>query len=97
MAATSLIAIGKSAASSADQVVTAGAPITIGIMITSGESFPATARVLITLKDSNGRYNRVTELTTLVRAVTLAGPGTYRAERETLSDPNGSGVGVYSG
>lgn len=97
MAAASLIAIGKTAANSADQVVTAGAPITFALMTATGEAFPPLACVRITLKDSNGIYNRVGELNNLIRSMTAAGPGTYRAERATLSDPNSSGVGVFSG
>ncbi len=97
MAAASLIAIGKGYAVSGDIVVTAAAPVTVGLMWTAGEALPTEKALLnIQSKDSNGAYTTFDFLADKQRDRTLAGPGTYRIERPTLSTPDGSGIGAYS-
>lgn len=89
--ATQLIAAGSTAASSSDQTVEAGTPLTVSLKGATGPE----ARVLIELKDDAGAYNAVSELNSLQpeqASKVIAGPGVYRLTRIA-----GATCGVFSG
>lgn len=95
MAAASLIAIGKTAAVSVDIAVTAGAPVTVGLLFNPLQ--PVRGAIAVNLKDSGAVYRQVGVLNNDIRAVTLTGPGTYQLARPTISEANNDGLGAFSG
>jgi len=84
--ATQLLAVGATAANSADLVITSGSPITIGLkgVVDGG------ACVRLSLKDDEGNYQSLGFLTAGYPVGVLNAPGTYR-----LSRLAGSPCGVY--
>jgi hypothetical protein len=85
--ATELLAVGSTAANSADLVVASGSTVTVGMKgATSGE-----ARVRVQLKDDAGAYIDVSELTPFRPATAITAPGTYRFARVA-----GATCGVFS-
>lgn len=95
---TQILAVGNTAADSADQVVSAGASLTVCLKDTAGPAVGDAARVEILLKDDAGQYFLVETLTSLKPALMISAPGTYRFTR--VPDPNKSGkdtCGVFSG
>jgi hypothetical protein len=85
--ATEILATGSTAADSADVVVAAGTPVTVGLKgVADGQ-----ARVLISLYDG-AAYNVVGELRSHSSSTQITAPGTYRFSRVA-----GATCGVYSG
>lgn len=84
--ATELIATGTTAATSSDIVVTAGAPVTVGL-----KGVEATSAIAIQLKDDAGAYQNVGALTPYKPALAITAPGTYR-----LSRALGANCGAFS-
>lgn len=74
--ATELIAVGNTAANSADLVVEAGAPVTVCL-----KEADDLAIVLVMLKDDAGQYHRVGSLSLPAPAVQITAAGTYRLSR----------------
>ncbi|MBX4992303.1 hypothetical protein ABID08_000734 [Rhizobium binae] len=85
--ATELLAVGSTAANSADLVVASGSTVLIGIK----GATTAQARVRITVKDDAGGYTDVGELTPFRPAIAITAPGTYRFSRVA-----GEMCGVFS-
>lgn len=85
---TQILATASTAADSADVVVGEGESLTVSLK-GIGDT---TARVTIELKDDQGGYNRVGELTAINPATLIIAPGTYRFSR-----PAGVSCGVFSG
>lgn len=81
--ATELIAVGEGATNSADIVVAAGSPVTVGIKDAAGPDPQSNSQVDILLKDDAGQYFKVGDLRSgvQVRSTVLIGPGTYRLSR----------------
>ncbi|HTM77998.1 MAG TPA: hypothetical protein VL133_10255 [Devosia sp.] len=75
--ATELLATGSTAANSADVVVAAGTPVIVMMKDQTG----AEARIRILLKDEDGAYFDVGELTPARPALGLGIAGTYRLTR----------------
>lgn len=82
--ATQLIAIGTGAANSADIVVAAGSPLTVGLKDAAAPRVDAAA-VDVLLKDDGGAYWRIDTLTPSRAAIVISGPGTYRLTRRSGS------------
>lgn len=89
---TQILAVGTTAADSADVVVAAGDQLTVCLKDAAGPRLAANAMVHILLKDDAGEYFRVDALSTARPAVVIAAAGTYRFSR-----PAGPSVGVFSG
>lgn len=90
MAAAELLAVGTSALSSADLVVAAGTPVTVGLKLGASDANPALIR--ITIKDDTGAYLPIGVLDQNNPVLVIAGPGTYKFTR-----PAGVGsCGVFS-
>jgi hypothetical protein len=87
-----ILAIGTSAASSNDQVVSAGTPLTVCLKDASGPAVGDLAFVDILLKADNGEYFVVDTLTGFKPALMIVAPGTYRFARRA-----GVSCGVFSG
>jgi hypothetical protein len=85
---TEVIATAATAANSSDIVVADGETVTLALKgVVDGE-----ARVRILLKDDDGTYSDVSQLTSQSPATVIAAPGTYRATRVA-----GGTCGVFSG
>lgn len=91
MAQNTVLAAGLTDASSSDIVVAAGAAVTAGLFVASGE-LPANVSMAVML-DSPGADITVANLTTTAPAIVLAGPGTFRIVR-TVSRLLGATTGV---
>lgn len=91
--ATSLLAVGTTAADSSDLVVAAGTPVTVSLKNTAAP-VPIEAKVNISLKDDAGAYFVVGNLTGEwnKHATSITAPGTYRFSRVA-----GASCGVFSG
>lgn len=89
---TQILAIGTTALDSADQVVSAGTPLTVCLKDAAGPSVGDLASVEIQLKDDAGQYFKIDELNALKPAVMIVAPGTYRFSRRA-----GVSCGVFSG
>jgi hypothetical protein len=91
---TQILAVGDTAADSADVVIAAGASLTVALKDAAGprvaEGDPG-AMVHISLKDDAGQYFRVDQLTGERPALVLAAAGTYRFSRVA-----GVSCGVFS-
>ncbi|MDA9521638.1 hypothetical protein XI06_15115 [Bradyrhizobium sp. CCBAU 11434] len=88
-----ILAIGTGAANSADQVVAAGAPLTVCLKVSAGQVLGSAAQVNILLKDDAGQYRQVDGLTYRTPALMIVAAGTYRFSRTAGSDS----CGVFSG
>lgn len=92
MAAAVILAIGTTAATSADVTVAAGTPLTVGLNDAGGKRVNFGAAVEIQVKDNNGEYFLVDTLKGLGKPqVVIYGPGTYRFVRFA-----GKSCGVFS-
>lgn len=90
--ATEILAIGTGVANSADVVVAAGTPITVGLKDAAGPVVYG-GRVAIQIKADNGEYFNIDELNAPSRlALVIAGAGTYRFQRI----PESPSCGVFS-
>lgn len=90
---TQILAIGTTALDSADQVVSAGTPLTVCLKDANGPTLDPAARVDILLKDDAGQYFQIDSLIATTRpALMIVAPGTYRFSR-----PAGPACGVFSG
>lgn len=90
MAAAQLIAVGTSAAASADQTIT-DTPLTIGLNVASASNpIPANAEVYVQAKDAGGAYWTVGVLNAVNPGAVISGPGVYRLYRPTQTDPVGA-------
>jgi hypothetical protein len=87
--ATQLLAVGTTAADSADQVLTAGTMLCL--KDAAGTSVLAGAFVDISVKDDVGQYFRIGALTGARPAMVINGSGTYRFSRRA-----GASCGVFS-
>lgn len=72
-----ILATGNTAADSADLVVAAGTPVTVGLK--GADKY--LAEVLIKLKDDAGNYTIVGSLSPMAPAQCITAPGTYRFSR----------------
>lgn len=90
--ATEILAVGTSAANSADVVVASGASLTVSLKDAAGPTLGANAVVNVLLKDDVGQYFRVDRLSTAKPALVIAAAGTYRFSRVA-----GTSCGVFSG
>ncbi len=88
---TQLIAVGTTAVSSADVVVTT-TPVTVSLKDAAGPFVAGGAEATIELKDDAGQYFQIDSLTNGKPAVVISGPGTYRISRKA-----GTSCGVFSG
>lgn len=88
-----ILAIGTGAANSADQVVTAGTPVTFCLKDAAGPGLGQNVQVDILLKGDNGEYFQVDSLDARKKAVMVVAAGTYRFSRTAASDS----CGVFSG
>lgn len=88
--ATQLLAVGSSAASSSDLVVTSGTPVTVALNDTDGVVGPHAA-VAIQIKDPSGAYYEIGRLTQSVPITVIGEAGTYRFTRIS-----GESCGVFS-
>lgn len=91
MAIANVLAIGTTAANSADVVVANGATLSVSLKQTGGGVIARGAIVKITRKDDLGGYNYVSSLGPS-RVTRVLAEGTYRFERKA-----GVSVGVFSG
>ena len=82
-----ILAVGSTAASSADVVIAEGETATVGIKGFTASS----AEVHIELKDDDAGYNYLGSLRPTIPAVSITSPGTYRFTRRA-----GAACGVYS-
>ncbi|MET4199076.1 hypothetical protein ABIA95_003076 [Bradyrhizobium sp. LA8.1] len=89
---TQILAIGVTAADSADQVVSTGTPLTVCLKDAAGPAVGDLAFVDILLKDDAGQYFLVETLSALKPALMIVAPGTYRFSRRA-----GVSCGVFSG
>lgn len=87
---TQILAVGTTAADSADVVVAAGSELTVGMKDAAGTTVLGGATVKILLKDDAGQYFEIGELNASRPALVLAS-GTWRFSR-----PAGPSVGVFS-
>lgn len=92
MAQTTILAAGTGAASSSNVVITATAPITVGLFTASGTIPPAVGLQVRNI--TPGAAGMVASLDINRPAITLTGPGTYRVDRPDISASNVA-VGVY--
>jgi hypothetical protein len=93
MAIAQVLAVGVTAADSADVVVAANTTLSVALKNTSGAAPGVDARILVKRKDDAGAYNVVDELHANRRQASF-GEGTYRFSR--LAAANGS-CGLISG
>lgn len=89
--ATQILAIGHTAASSADQALAAGALAKIMIKPALGKSLTALARVNVELKTADGAYVVVGKLGAMP-AADIIGPCTFRVTRPALAPEHACGV-----
>lgn len=87
--ATQILAVGTTAADSADVVVTT--PVTVCLKDAAGPYVASGAHVNVSLKDDAGQYFIVDQMTNGKPAIVISGPGTYRFSRLA-----GVGCGVFS-
>ena len=93
MAQSTILAAGTSAANSTDVTVAAGAVVSLGIFVASGDvPREALAEVLM---DTPGADVVVAELTREHPVTAVSGPGTFRVARRTVGR-EGTAVGVFS-
>lgn len=88
----SILAPDNTAATSTDVVLAAGETATLGVYSAADGQLAGTMRFLV-LMATPGADNVVAELTNHNRAITVAGPGTFRVKR-LASD--GTAFGVFS-
>lgn len=88
---TEIMAVGSTAASSADTIIAAGATLTVALKAASGPAVRG-AVVQIMLKDDAGQYFLIDELNSAQPALVIAGAGTYQFRRIA-----GVACGVFSG
>lgn len=89
---TERLAVGTTAADSADVTVAEGETLTVCLKDAAGPLVAPGARVDILLKDDAGQYFLVGGLTSARSATVIAAPGTYRFSRLA-----GTSCGVFSG
>ncbi|MEP6827933.1 MAG: hypothetical protein ABJA10_07645 [Aestuariivirga sp.] len=94
-----ILAVGTTAADSADVVVAAGTPLTVALKDAAGpvvgvsNDLSAPALVQMKLKDDAGQYFLIDTLNSKSRpAIVIFGPGTYQFSRIA-----GTSCGVFSG
>lgn len=87
-----ILAVGTTAANSADQVVASGTPLTVCLKDAAGPAVGDLAFVDILLKADSGEYFTVDVLTALRPALMIVAAGTYRFSRRA-----GVSCGVFSG
>lgn len=75
--ATELLSTASSAANSSDVVIVAGTPVAVSMK----DQAVATAQINIMLKDEDGAYFKVGELTAAQPFTCITAPGTYRLTR----------------
>lgn len=93
MAQSTILAAGTSVATSSDVSVAAGAVVSLGIFVSSGEiSREARCEVLM---DTPGADLVLSTLTREHPATTVSGPGTFRVARRAAGR-EGIAVGVFS-
>jgi hypothetical protein len=90
--ATEILAVGTTAADSSDVVVAAGEQLTVALKDAAGPMVLGGALVHILLKDDDGAYFRVDQLSSVKPALMIVAPGTYRFSRVA-----GTSCGVFSG
>lgn len=79
--ASVLIAVGNTAADSADVTVAAGTPVTIFLTESATGPVDSDARVEVKAKAAGGTYHVIDQITGLRPAAVIDGPGTYRVSR----------------
>lgn len=91
MAQNTVLAAGTTAATSTDIVVAAGASVTVGLFVATGD-FAVSGPVAEVLGDTPGADIRVA-LLSMDRPVTvISGPGTFRVKRLATSQA----IGIYT-
>jgi len=90
--ATEILAVGTTAANSADVTIAAGATLTVCLKDAAGAVIGNAAKVEIQLKDDAGEYFTVATLTGGRPSIVIVGAGTYRFSRHA-----GISCGVFSG
>ena len=93
MAASNLIAIGKTAATSSNVVLADGANGVISLKVTNGGRVPAGAIAFVDILDDTGNFTETAILSNSQPSVIARGPATYRARRP-VQDADG---GVFLG
>jgi hypothetical protein len=88
---TEILAIGNTAADSADQVVGPGATLTVCLKSATGLADPSC--IFIQLKSDSGQYFVVDRLTPFKPALMIMAAGTYRFSRAAGKES----YGVFSG
>ena len=88
--ATQILAVGTTAASSSDVVVSSGTPVTV-VLNNTDAPVPASAQVKVEIKDPAGVYFEMARLTSSPPATSIVAAGTYRATRLA-----GASCGVFT-
>lgn len=91
MAQSTILAAGNTEATSTDVVVAAGATVTVGVFAATADSLPPPVTLSV-LQDTPGADNTVALLNNNLRALSLAGPGTFRVFRPAYT---GTAFGVF--
>lgn len=89
--AVEILAVGTTAASSADVIVASGESLTVCLKDAEGPSIGSYARVQIQLKADSGQYFTIDTLSQAKLAVVIQAAGTYRFARSA-----GTPCGVFS-
>lgn len=92
MAASEILAVGTTAANSADVPLAAGAELSVCLKDAAGPTIGPRALVHILRKDDAGQYFRIAQLSTSAPGIVIQGEGTYRFSRVA-----GTSCGVFSG
>ena len=90
MAQSTILAAGTSAANSSDIVVAAGATVTVGMFVASG-NLPA--QPLYLFQKTPGGSVRVAQLSATRPSIAISAPGTYFVARDT--NTGGLSVGAF--
>lgn len=93
MAASSVLAVGTTAADSSDITVVAGTPVTVVAKGASGgDKLLGTWELVVKVKGDDGVYYPIDSLNKNKKGVILAGPGVYQVSRLAGSSVS---VGVF--
>lgn len=92
MAQSTILAVGKTAATSDDVTILAGATATVGIFSAQDSAVPLDAHFYV-LQDTPGADSPIGVLNGNQRSAVLTGPGTFRIKRTAYE--RGDAFGVF--
>ena len=93
MAQATILAAGKTAATSSDVTVAPGDVAKIGLFVTGTDAVPDRV-ALVVLEDTPDADNVIGQLDAGTPSIVVQGPGTYRVARPAI--PSMVAVGVYA-